>query len=165
MGFCLFEDADNPRLFMAVNSNCVEAVEAMDRSDETPKSRISFTNGNDQRENQPRYCDVFGHVQDIEGVLQETSKIGLEKSKLHIMSKLSAAPTPLLINNPNRIYLVREIVPEELFSKSASYLTASTLYYITENNRFISERPGRFVELTNAGGKTPLLDYREQKKT
>lgn len=157
MGFCLFEDIDFPGSFLALNSKHVQDV-TPDASSGTarPVCHIDFT--------APLYqggveikVRIAGEPDAIWALLHQASKIGLGKAKLHLMNKLSSRPIPLLINQPDRIMLVRELQPEEFMDVGASLVTASRLFFEDGKNRFISERPGTFVSLTNAGRKTPIL--------
>ena len=156
MGFCLFEDADFRGSFVALNSNHIEDMEEAPNAEGMPACRVRFT--------MPLTHDgadiilrVIGQADEIWALLNEASKIGLGKAKLHLMNKLSARPIPLLINQPDRIMMVKELQPEEFMNDDSSLITASRLFYQDGKNRYISERPGTFVSLTNADRKTPIL--------
>jgi len=156
MGFCLFEDADFPGSFVALNSNYIEDIEEAPNAQGALVCRVRFTvplahDGVDIN------LRIIGQVEEIWALLKQASKIGLGKAKLHLMNKLSARPIPLLINQPDRIMMVRELQPEEFMNEDSSLITASRLFFQDGKNRYISERPGTFVSLTNAGRKTPIL--------
>lgn len=156
MGFCLFEEAGFPGTFLAANGNYIIDVTQIKRFDEGGVCALQFKaplfQGSDMTT-----MDVFGLVDDIWALLNDCAKIGLNKSHLNLMHKLSARPMPLLVNEPDRIMLVRELQPEEFMGEDSSLLTASRLFFVDGKHRFISERPGTFVSLTNAGRKTPIL--------
>ena len=158
MGFCLFEDADFPGSFLAINSNHVQdAVSEGDGAGST----VQFTAPIYQAGVEIK-LNIIGAPDAIWQVLSQGAKIGLGKAKLHLMNKLSARPIPLLINQPDRIMLVRELQPEEFMDADSSLITASRLFFVDGKNRYISERPGTFVSLTNAGRKTPILKEKDK---
>lgn len=105
---------------------------------------------------------ITGEPDAIWQVVSQGAKIGLGKAHLHLMNKLSARPIPLLINQPDRIMLVRELQPEEFMDAESSLITASRLFFVDGKHRFISERPGTFVSLTNEGRKTPILKEKDK---
>lgn len=154
MGFCLFEDADFTGSFLAVNSTHVKRVE-VDAGNEKI-SLLSFT-APVFMEGREMAIRVIGTVDDVVALLNQAAKIGLNKARLHLMNKLTARPIPLLLNEPDRIMLVRELQPEEFMDMDGSLITASRLYFLDGKHRFISERPGVFVGMSNARGQTPLL--------
>lgn len=156
MGFCLFEDVDFPGSFLALNSKHVQDITPVKSAAERPVCAVQFTAPLYQGSAEVQLY-IAGEPEAIWALLRQASKIGLGKARLHLMNKLSARPIPLLINQPDRIMLVRELPPEEFMSEDFSLLTASRLFFEDGKNRFISERPGTFVSLTNAGRETPIL--------
>ncbi len=155
MGFCLFEDADAQGVFFAVNSSYVEEIEG-EADTAQPTCKLDFS-APLLHEGVPLSVRVCGDADAVELILRGAAKIGLNRAHLNLMNKLSTRPIPLLLNDTDRIMLVRELLPEEFMDENASLITASRLYLSDGKHRFISERPGQFVSLTNAGGKTPIL--------
>ncbi|MFP4314411.1 MAG: hypothetical protein ACLFR0_08810 [Alphaproteobacteria bacterium] len=160
MGFCLFEDAQSAGLFLAVNCAHVKEYSEVGEKDGRPVSKLEFT-ASLKRDGEDQTIEIIGTSDEIADLLDEGAKIGLQKVHLNLHNKLSQRPVPLLINRPSRIMVVRELMPEEFMSENNSILTASILFYEDGNTRFISERPGRFVKLTNQGGQTPILQIKE----
>lgn len=156
MGFCLFEDADFDGLYLAVNCQYIDNYDQDGTKGGRPVTRLFFT-APLMRDGTAQDIRVIGEPEDLDNVLKQATKIGLSKANLNILNRFSDKPMPLLINNPGRIMVVRELMPEEFMGKNASILTASILYFEDGKNRFISERPGRFCVLTNQGSHVPVL--------
>src|SRR5688572_18428500 len=109
MGFCLFREAGSDTAYFAVNVAYVEDILPQDDQGE-PACLIKL----------PFRLETFtpvaaGALEPIQKHLIKASKIGLNKVEAELLTgQKSLKQTPLLINNPNRIALVRELNDTEL---------------------------------------------------
>lgn len=157
MGFCLFEDAEYKEHYLAVNSDFIDGFHKFGSANNSIISRITFKKPVTK---DGRPCDfyVFGMPDKLNELVRLGAKVGVQKSKLGLLNKLSSKPMPLLISNPQRIMVARELQPEEFMGDKASISTATQLYYEDGTTRYISERPGQFARLTNQGGLIPMMN-------
>jgi hypothetical protein len=155
MGFCLFEHARVRDFFFAVNSSHVQnIVPQKDMIRDRPACLLEFDFP--LKNFTPL---VAGEKSAIEFILRESAKIGLMKVEVTMLGgQRQAMPAPLLLNHPDRIALVREMLPDEFEQRGdGSFVTASELFMADGLARHIVERPGVFVARANIGGKTPIL--------
>lgn len=156
MGFCLFEDADFKGHYLAINSEYIDEFKFIGKeASGQGVCQIRFTQSI-KRDDQPVKIHIFGDEENLEATARKASQIGLQKANLNLLNKLSSRPTPLLINQPSRIMVVRELMAEEFMDENASINTASILYYNDGTTRYISERPGQFIKNTNQNGAVPM---------
>lgn len=152
MGFCLFEQAKVEDLYIAVNSAHVEDILLQDkvRADGQSVSLLQFSFPVEQH---PPL--VLGGPDSVRKRLKEAANIGINKVELQSIGggKKNMKASPLLMNQSDRIVLVREMLPEEFQNENISFLTASEVFLEDGSRRMIVERPAVFVSKVNAGGK------------
>lgn len=148
MGFCLFREADFPDYYFAVNPSHVESLEV--RGHVLPPLchlKFKFSTGNFVPLTSSGYDEVTR-------MLHQGAKIGLKKVEGLALSATSKSAGPLLLNNPDRVALVRELPANEIKSSSESAVV-SCMFFADGTSRFIAGRPGTFAFLANAGGEVP----------
>lgn len=154
MGFCLFEHAYTRNSFFAVNGAHVNAVTAVDAVRGLPACRFEF-------DFKPGGFDPvgLGTAEEITHQLREAAKIALMKAEIEILTGTQMwHPRPLLLNDPGRVALVRELEGAEFLDYcDENFVTASALFMADGALRHIVERPGAFALRANVGGAVPIL--------
>ena len=157
MGFCLFEHALSRNVFFAVNSaHVLDIVPQADGADNRPVCKLLF-------EFTPKNFETLavGSKSNIEKTLREAAKIGLMKVEIMILTGQKAKhPKPLLLNQPDRVALLREMTLDEVGDRGGddSFVTASELFMADGTARQIVERPGTFMLRANVNGRTAILN-------
>ena len=105
---------------------------------------------------------ALGGEDEINVLILEATKIGMGKVEVNtVTGQRNRKPMPLLLNDPNRVVLVREMPPEEFSipgqSEEESFVTASQAFMSDGSARIIVERPGIFAMKVNEGGNVPVL--------
>lgn len=155
MGFCLFEHATTRDIFFAVNSaHVLDVVPQAEQSRERPVCLLTFG-----FKPQKFQTLAVGSKADIESLLREAAKIALMKAEVHILTgQRMKHPKPLLLNQPDRVALVREMFFDEFAATGdESFVTASELFMADGAPRQIVERPGTFVLRANVNLQAPIL--------
>ena len=146
MGFCLFEDADMPGSYFAVNVAHVDDVAPQETGGCLIKLGVK-TEG---------FAPLaVGTPEGINKTLMQAAKIGLGKVETELLTGKNMRPMPYLLNQPDRVALVRELTAEELFTQESERSTASQVYFADGTTRIIAGRPSTFISRANAGGKIP----------
>jgi hypothetical protein len=152
MGFCLFREAGNDTAWFAINVAHVQDIVPQDGYG-APACLIEL----------PFKSDNFmpvaaGALEAIQKNLVQASKIGLNKVEAELLTgQKTLKITPLLINNPNRIALVRELNEKELAAYETDVPVISSLVFMDGITRLLAARPGVFATKANANGKVPIL--------
>lgn len=154
MGFCLFEYARTRGFLFAVNSAHVQNVTLHgEKSAGRPVCLLEMTHPTESLE-----VLAVGAEADIKALLAQASKIGVTKTEVTLISGNRARrPSPLLINRPDRVILVRELDPAEFIQPEDDFVTASEIFMDDGKKNRIVERPAIFASRANAGGKLPML--------
>lgn len=151
MGFCLFREAGSDNTYFAVNVAHVEDLQPQETPEFGCVIKFPFSIEN--------YTPMAaGALEVVQKTLMDASKIGLGKIDAEILAGTKVLRhTPLLINNPNRIALIRELKDEELALYETDAPVVSQLVFMDGTTRLLASRPGVFATKVNANGKVPLL--------
>lgn len=154
MGFCLLECAEMRGLYIAVNPAHVDAiVEAAPGDFPFPVSLIRFVI--EIPDFKPL---VIGDEKAIKKLLMQALKLGTKRVESVILGGMGrGAAAPMLINHPDRIVMIREMLPEEFIDEAKSVPVASALYFTDKSIRKVAQRPGTFAKSANQNGKVPVL--------
>lgn len=155
MGFCLFEHARVRDFFFAVNSSHVQDI--VPQKDLIRDRAACLLEFDFPLKNFTPL--VVGEKSAIETLLRETARIGLMKIEVTILTgQRHKQPSSLLLNQPDRVALVREMMLDEFEALGDdSFVTASELFMADGVARHIVERPGVFAARVNVSGKVPIL--------
>ncbi len=158
MGFCLFEQFDEPGYYFAINPSCVKTVIQEEKNFEgAPVCKLIL-----YFEHEAFIPRILGIRADVQDFLIEATKIGSQALEINIVGSAKVLQTtPLILNNPGRVGLVREMMPEELSDFSAELKTASEIFMDDGKRRVMMQRPGVFAFSANAGGQVPILEWEE----
>lgn len=160
MGFCLFEHADVPGGFFAVNSAHVDDVmpQVGSRGYSVSHIKLPVQTGDFN-------AYAAGDPKQVRKIIMEATKIGLQKVEADIVgSQTNFRASPLLLNNPGRVVLVRELLAEEIAERGAALLAMSEMYMEDGKLRLIAQRAGIFAYKANAGSRVPILKTEDLKK-
>lgn len=152
MGFCLFEHAHTPGIYFAVNPAHLIEVEHVE-DEYRPQCRFIFDHKIEDFD-----PVVSAQRSDVDGVLKDATKIGMNKANLQVISGRNVMrANPLVFQHAPDVMLVREVLADELSKGDGSFVTASTLLFEDGKTRMVVERPGIFARLVNAKGRVPAL--------
>ena len=152
MGFCLFREAGTDNTYFAVNVAHVDDLQPQETPEFGCVIKFPF--------NVENFTPMAaGALELIQKLLMDASKIGLGKIDAQILTGSKVLrQTPLLINNPNRIALIRELRDEELANYETDAAAVSQLVFMDGTTRLLASRPGVFAAKVNANGKVPILN-------
>jgi hypothetical protein len=153
MGFCLFREAGTGSAYFAVNVSHVQDLTPEDGHGH-PACLIALPTAIEN------YRPVAsGALEQIQKHLMQASKIGLNKVEVELLTgQKSLRSTPLLINNPDRIMLIRELSIDEVTAYETEAPVISQIFFVDGTQRLMAARPGIFAARANAGAKVPLLE-------
>lgn len=151
MGFCLFQQFEEPGDFLAVNAAQIEDLSGFDH-DSVVMTKLIFYGGTS--------ILVRGTKKDVMRILMEGAKVGINALEVHTFNASHAfKPGPIKLSKPDTVLYVKE-VPSHLMSKikTPNIVTASSMHLDNKKDQLITERPGTFAARANAKGKVPTLD-------